>query len=53
MSKHSHKALWINILSLMTVFLMMAAAAILRDGRLLGHDLKTHGHDTEKTATVT
>lgn len=53
MSKHNHKALWINILSLLTVFLMMAAAAILRDGRLLGHDLKTHGQDTEKTATVT
>lgn len=53
MDKNKSKKLWVNIASLLTVFLMMASVAILRDGRLLGRDLKAAGGDAAKEIAVT
>lgn len=40
MSAKFNKSLLINVASLITVFLMMAAAAMMRDGRLLGKSIQ-------------
>lgn len=53
MDKSKNKKLWVNIISLLTVFLLMAAAAIMRDGRLLGRDLKAPEAGKEKAAAIT
>lgn len=43
MVKRQRKGIMIRLLSLVVVVLILAAAAILRDGRILGHDLRqTH-----------
>lgn len=53
MDKNKRNKLWVNAVSLLTVFLMMAAAAIMRDGRLFGHDLTATDSEAGKAATVT
>ena len=40
MVKRQRKGFWARLLSLVVVVLILAAAAILRDGRILGHDLR-------------
>ena len=40
MIKRQRKGFWARLLSLVVVVLILAAAAILRDGRILGHDLR-------------
>lgn len=40
MVKRQRKGFWARLLSLVVVVLVLAAAAILRDGRILGHDLR-------------
>jgi len=40
MVKRLRKGFWARLLSLVVVVLILAAAAILRDGRILGHDLR-------------
>ena len=40
MVKRQRKGFWVRLLSLVVVVLILAAAAILRDGRILGHDLR-------------
>ena len=40
MVKIQRKGFWARLLSLVVVVLILAAAAILRDGRILGHDLR-------------
>ena len=40
MVKRQRKGFWARLLSLVVVVLILAAAAILRDGRMLGHDLR-------------
>lgn len=40
MVKRHRKGFWARLLSLVVVVLILAAAAILRDGRILGHDLR-------------
>ena len=40
MVKRQRKGFWARLLSLVVVALILAAAAILRDGRILGHDLR-------------
>ena len=40
MVKRQRKRFWARLLSLVVVVLILAAAAILRDGRILGHDLR-------------
>lgn len=40
MVKRQGKGFWARLLSLVVVVLILAAAAILRDGRILGHDLR-------------
>ncbi len=40
MVKRQRKGFWARLLSLVVVVLILAAAAILRNGRILGHDLR-------------
>ena len=40
MIKRQRKGFWARLLSLVVVVLILAAAAILRDGRILGHNLR-------------
>ncbi len=40
MVKRLRKGFWARLLSLVVVVLILAAAAILRDGKILGHDLR-------------
>lgn len=40
MVKRQRKGFWARLLSLVVVVLILVAAAILRDGRILGHDLR-------------
>ena len=40
MVKRQRKGFWARLLSLVVVVLILAAAPILRDGRILGHDLR-------------
>ena len=40
MVKRQRKGFWARLLSLVVVVLILAAAAILRDGRIFGHDLR-------------
>ena len=40
MVKRQRKGFWARLLSLVVVVLILSAAAILRDGRILGHDLR-------------
>ena len=40
MVKRQRKGFWARLLSLVVLVLILAAAAILRDGRILGHDLR-------------
>ena len=40
MVKRQRKGFWARLLSLVVVVLILAEAAILRDGRILGHDLR-------------
>lgn len=49
MNKKSAGHLWANILALVTIFLLMASAAMLRDGTLFGHDLTVEA-DAESAA---
>ena len=43
MVKRQRKGIMIRLLSLVVVMLVLSAAAILRDGRIFGHDLRqTH-----------
>ena len=46
MVKRLRKGFWARLLSLVVVVLILAAAAILRDGRILGHDLR-EAHETK------
>ena len=46
MVKRQRKGFWARLLSLVVVVLILAAAAILRDGRILGHDLR-EGHEAK------
>ena len=46
MVKRQRKGFWARLLSLVVVVLILAAAAILRDGRILGHDLR-EAHETK------
>lgn len=51
MKKETKKRVWANVAGLVFVFLAMAAAAISRDGRLLGRDLTRN--ETEASSPVT
>ena len=53
MVKRQRKGFWARLLSLVVVVLILAAAAILRDGRILGHDLrKAHEATALKNDTL-
>ena len=53
MVKRQRKGFWARLLSLVVVVLILAAAAILRDGRILGHDLrKAHEAKALKNDTL-
>ena len=53
MVKRQRKGFWARLLSLVVVVLILAAAAILRDGRILGHDLrKAHEATAQKNDTL-
>lgn len=53
MVKRQRKGFWARLLSLVVVVLILAATAILRDGRILGHDLrKAHEAKTLKNDTL-
>ena len=53
MVKRQRKGFWARLLSLVVVVLILAAAAILRDGRILGHDLReAHEAKTLKNDTL-
>ena len=53
MVKRQRKGFWARLLSLVVVVLILAAAAILRDGRILGHDLReAHEVKTLKNDTL-
>ena len=53
MIKRQRKGFWARLLSLVVVVLILAAAAILRDGRILGHDLrKAHEATALKNDTL-
>ena len=53
MVKRQRKGFWARLLSLVVVVLILAAAAILRDGRILGHDLReTHEAKALKNDTL-
>ena len=53
MVKRQRKGFWARLLSLAVVVLILAAAAILRDGRILGHDLrKAHEAKALKNDTL-
>ena len=53
MIKRQRKGFWARLLSLVVVVLILAAAAILRDGRILGHDLrKAHEAKALKNDTL-
>ena len=53
MVKRQRKGFWARLLSLVVVVLILAAAAILRDGRILGHDLrKAHEAKAQKNDTL-
>ena len=53
MVKRQRKGFWARLLSLAVVMLILAAAAILRDGRILGHDLrKAHEAKALKNDTL-
>ena len=53
MVKRQRKGLWARLLSLVVVVLILAAAAILRDGRILGHDLReAHEATAQKNDTL-
>ena len=53
MVKRQRKGFWARLLSLVVVVLILAAAAILRDGRILGHDLReAHEATAQKNDTL-
>ena len=53
MVKRQRKGFWARLLSLVVVVLILAATAILRDGRILGHDLrKAHEAKALKNDTL-
>ena len=53
MVKRQRKGFWARLLSLVVVVLILAAAAILRDGRILGHDLReAHEATVQKNDTL-
>ena len=53
MVKRQRKGFWARLLSLVVVVLILVAAAILRDGRILGHDLrKAHEATALKNDTL-
>ena len=53
MVKRQRKGFWARLLSLVVVVLILAAAAILRDGRILGHDLReAHEAKAQKNDTL-
>lgn len=53
MVKRQRKGFWARLLSLVVVVLIQAATAILRDGRILGHDLrKAHEAKALKNDTL-
>lgn len=53
MVKRQRKGFWARLLSLVVIVLILAAAAILRDGRILGHDLReAHEAKTLKNDTL-
>ena len=53
MVKRQRKGFWARLLSLVVVVQILAAAAILRDGRILGHDLReTHEAKALKNDTL-
>ena len=53
MVKRQRKGFWARLLSLVVVVLILAAAAILRDGRILGQDLReAHEAKTLKNDTL-
>lgn len=53
MIKRQRKGFWARLLSLVVVVLILAATAILRDGRILGHDLReAHEAKTLKNDTL-
>ena len=53
MVKRQRKGFWARLLSLVVVVLVLAAAAILRDGRILGHDLReAHEAMAQKNDTL-
>lgn len=53
MVKRLRKGFWARLLSLVVVVLILAAAAILRDGRILGHDLReAHEAKAQKNDTL-
>ena len=53
MVKRQRKGFWARLLSLVVVVLILAAAAILRDGRIFGHDLReAHEATAQKNDTL-
>ena len=53
MVKRQREGFWARLLSLVVVVLILAAAAILRDGRILGHDLReAHEATAQKNDTL-
>ena len=51
--KIKRKNLTVNIVALVTVFLLMASAAMVRDGKIFGHDFKSSEKDNSAVPVMT